>query len=159
MQGKTKIKLGATAGLRLLPEGKADIILDEVRKFLKTYPFQLDEATGVTILDGKALEQGLHALNASTCSMRGTHTIRLQDRPSGVQSSYSKAYKQPSLHCRELRARQFPCPRVSIERWCILQGCALEDWVAHANLVGYPKAGGCSFSNQYCFGCRLYRVS
>ena len=52
VQAKTKIKLGATAGLRLLPEGKADIILGEVRKYLKTYPFQLDDATGVTILDG-----------------------------------------------------------------------------------------------------------
>ena len=52
VQAKTKIKLGATAGLRLLPEGKADIILGEVRKYLKTYPFQLDNATGVTILDG-----------------------------------------------------------------------------------------------------------
>ena len=56
MQAQTKIKLGATAGLRLLPEGKADIILDEVRKFLKTYPFQLDTATGVTILDGETLQ-------------------------------------------------------------------------------------------------------
>ena len=52
-QAETKIKLGATAGLRLLPEGKADIILNEVRKVLKTYPFQLDDATGVTILDGE----------------------------------------------------------------------------------------------------------
>ena len=49
MQAQTKIKLGATAGLRLLPEGKADIILAEVLRFLKTYPFQLDDATGVTI--------------------------------------------------------------------------------------------------------------
>jgi Golgi nucleoside diphosphatase len=56
MQAQTKIKLGATAGLRLLPEGKADVILDEVRKFLKTYPFQLDDATGVTILDGVSLK-------------------------------------------------------------------------------------------------------
>ena len=53
VQAKTKIKLGATAGLRLLPEGKADIILGEVRRYLKTYPFQLDDATGVTILDGR----------------------------------------------------------------------------------------------------------
>lgn len=52
LQAETKIKLGATAGLRLLPEGKADVILDEVRKFLKQYPFQLDDTTGVTILDG-----------------------------------------------------------------------------------------------------------
>jgi Golgi nucleoside diphosphatase len=56
LQASTKIKLGATAGLRLLPEGKADIILDEVRKFLKQYPFQLDDKTGVTILDGARLD-------------------------------------------------------------------------------------------------------
>ncbi|EIE24311.1 apyrase [Coccomyxa subellipsoidea C-169] len=52
LQASTKIKLGATAGLRLLPEGKADIILGHVLKFLKTYPFQLDDKLGVTILDG-----------------------------------------------------------------------------------------------------------
>ena len=46
------MKLGATAGLRLLPEGKADVILGEVRRFLRTYPFQLDAELGVTILDG-----------------------------------------------------------------------------------------------------------
>lgn len=57
MQAQTKIKLGATAGLRLLPEGKADVILDEVRKFLKQYPFQLDDTTGVTILDGELSNQ------------------------------------------------------------------------------------------------------
>ncbi len=54
-QASTKIKLGATAGLRLLPEGKADIILGHVKKFLKTYPFQLDDSLGVTILDGGPL--------------------------------------------------------------------------------------------------------
>ena len=46
------MKLGATAGLRLLPEGKADIILAAVRTFLGQYPFQLDPKAGVTILDG-----------------------------------------------------------------------------------------------------------
>ena len=53
-QASTKVKLGATAGLRLLPEGKADVILGEVRSFLRTYPFQLDAELGVTILDGGA---------------------------------------------------------------------------------------------------------
>ena len=52
-QASTKVKLGATAGLRLLPEGKADVILGEVRRFLRTYPFQLDAELGVTILDGE----------------------------------------------------------------------------------------------------------
>lgn len=46
------MKLGATAGLRLLPGGKADKILEKVRDFLRASPFQLDEAAGVTILDG-----------------------------------------------------------------------------------------------------------
>ena len=46
------MKLGATAGLRLLPGGKADAILEKVRDFLRASPFQLDEAAGVTILDG-----------------------------------------------------------------------------------------------------------
>ena len=44
--------LGATAGLRLLPEGKADTILKEVKAYLAASPFILHDATGVTILDG-----------------------------------------------------------------------------------------------------------
>ena len=54
MQAQTKVKLGATAGLRLLPGGKADKILAAVREYLRASPFQLDEAAGVTILDGAA---------------------------------------------------------------------------------------------------------
>ena len=45
--------LGATAGLRLLPEGKADKILDAVRKWLGQFAFNLDKKSGVTILDGE----------------------------------------------------------------------------------------------------------
>ena len=52
VQKKTKAKLGATAGLRMLPEGKADHILAAVKKFLQASPFQLDDQTGVSILDG-----------------------------------------------------------------------------------------------------------
>ena len=52
LQGKTRVKLGATAGLRLLKEGKADAILTAVKKYLQTFPFQLDSTEGVTILDG-----------------------------------------------------------------------------------------------------------
>lgn len=46
------MKLGATAGLRLLPDGKADAILSAVRSYLAKSPFELDPDTGVTILDG-----------------------------------------------------------------------------------------------------------
>lgn len=52
LQAQTKVKLGATAGLRLLPDGKADAILAAVRVHLAKSPFQLDPSTGVTILDG-----------------------------------------------------------------------------------------------------------
>lgn len=55
LQASTKVKLGATAGLRLLPGGKADLILDKVREYLRASPFLLDEAAGVTILDGATL--------------------------------------------------------------------------------------------------------
>ena len=53
MQSETKIKLGATAGLRLLPEGKADLILDAVKAYFAQSPFKLDPKFGVTILDGE----------------------------------------------------------------------------------------------------------
>lgn len=52
LQATTPIMLGATAGLRLLPEGKADKILDAVRKWLGQFAFNLDKKSGVTILDG-----------------------------------------------------------------------------------------------------------
>ena len=56
MQSETKIKLGATAGLRLLPEGKADLILDAVKAYFAQSPFKLDPKFGVTILDGESLK-------------------------------------------------------------------------------------------------------
>ena len=52
LQKKTPIKVGATAGLRLLPGGKADDILAAVKQHLADdYPFQLEQ---VTIIDGEA---------------------------------------------------------------------------------------------------------
>jgi len=49
----TSLIVGATAGLRLLPGGQADAILDAVRAMLKAeFPFAVDPAAGVTILDG-----------------------------------------------------------------------------------------------------------
>lgn len=50
-QASTPVSLKATAGLRLLPGGKADAILTAVEAHLKTYPFQLKEGA-VSIMDG-----------------------------------------------------------------------------------------------------------
>lgn len=47
----TPIMIGATAGLRLLPDGKADIILAEVRTWLRKYPFKFQD-DDVKILSG-----------------------------------------------------------------------------------------------------------
>ena len=49
MQKETYIKVGATAGLRLLPGGKADEILAAVKTHLMNYPFKVDN---VSIIDG-----------------------------------------------------------------------------------------------------------
>ena len=60
LQATTPIMLGATAGLRLLPEGKADKILAAVRKWLGQFAFNLDKKSGVSIVDGKlASHRGL----------------------------------------------------------------------------------------------------
>lgn len=52
-QASTPVMLGATAGLRLLPEGKADIILQDVRQYLESSPFKL-VADGVRVIDGRS---------------------------------------------------------------------------------------------------------
>ena len=53
LHASTSLIVGATAGLRLLPGGQADAILDAVRALLKSeFPFAVDPAAGVTILDG-----------------------------------------------------------------------------------------------------------
>ena len=41
LQSETHIMVGATAGLRLLPDGKADAILDEIRTWLAQFPFKV----------------------------------------------------------------------------------------------------------------------
>lgn len=52
---QTTLTVGATAGLRLLPGKQADDILDAVRSHLKEkYPFAVDAANGVTVLDGQS---------------------------------------------------------------------------------------------------------
>lgn len=48
----TPIMVGATAGLRLLPDGKADLVLDEVRMWLGKCPFHFKPAENVKILSG-----------------------------------------------------------------------------------------------------------
>ena len=50
-QSSTPIMVGATAGLRLLPDGKADIILEEVRHWLRKFPFKFQD-DDVKILSG-----------------------------------------------------------------------------------------------------------
>ena len=50
-QSSTSIMVGATAGLRLLPDGKADLILEKVRSFLGSFPFKLG-SDDVRILSG-----------------------------------------------------------------------------------------------------------
>ena len=51
----TTLTVGATAGLRLLPGKQADDILDAVRSHLKErYPFVVEPADGVTVLDGQS---------------------------------------------------------------------------------------------------------
>ncbi|EFJ10325.1 hypothetical protein SELMODRAFT_183978 [Selaginella moellendorffii] len=51
LQGKTPVRLGATAGLRTLPGGKANEILEEVRDLLTNSSFKFDPSW-VSILDG-----------------------------------------------------------------------------------------------------------
>ena len=51
LHASTPIMVGATAGLRLLPDGKADLILEEVRRYLSKYPFRFDKGD-VKILSG-----------------------------------------------------------------------------------------------------------
>ena len=47
-QATTRVMVGATAGLRLLPDGKADLILAEVRAWLGKRPFKV----GAGVVDG-----------------------------------------------------------------------------------------------------------
>lgn len=52
----TPLVMKATAGLRLLPEAKADAILDEARKLFKGSGFYVNE-NSVSIMDGS--DEGL----------------------------------------------------------------------------------------------------
>ncbi|EWC48555.1 putative guanosine-diphosphatase [Drechslerella stenobrocha 248] len=56
----TPVAVKATAGLRLLGEGKSDAILAAVRKRLETrYPFPVVEGSGVSVMDGS--DEGVYA--------------------------------------------------------------------------------------------------
>ena len=51
LRGSTKLSLKATAGLRMLPEEKADGLLSAVKEFLEASPFAMDDES-VSIMDG-----------------------------------------------------------------------------------------------------------
>lgn len=59
LQSSTPLTLKATAGLRMLPDNKGELILGHVRAYLKAFPFQVDDKT-VEIMDGK--DEGLRCL-------------------------------------------------------------------------------------------------
>lgn len=70
----TPVMVGATAGLRLLPDGKADIILGEVRHWLRGYPFRFQD-DDVKILSG--VDEGAFAwltLNYLLGKLGGPHS-------------------------------------------------------------------------------------
>lgn len=46
LHATTSVMVGATAGLRLLPDGKADVILQEVRAWLRKKPFKVRAGGG-----------------------------------------------------------------------------------------------------------------
>ena len=78
------MKLGATAGLRLLPEGKAPKILEAVQKYLETSPFQVDSKDGVTILDGEAHRANLcYTGGIHACSTRSTARAQISSAEEG----------------------------------------------------------------------------
>ncbi|CAG9466246.1 unnamed protein product [Pedinophyceae sp. YPF-701] len=58
LHAQTPVELRATAGLRLLPGGKADAILDAVREYLRAQPFKFEDDM-VSVLDG--MDEGAYA--------------------------------------------------------------------------------------------------
>jgi len=77
----TPVAVKATAGLRLLGASESDAILDAVRQRLhEKYPFSLQDADGVVIMDGK--DEGVYAWITVNYLM---NTIR-GDSPSGTLS-------------------------------------------------------------------------
>ncbi|KAK3092397.1 hypothetical protein FSP39_002320 [Pinctada imbricata] len=77
----TPITLKATAGLRLLPEGAADNILNEVTSLFNEYPFPLG---GVSVMDG--IDEGIFSwitLNFILGSLEGNRTVAALDLGGG----------------------------------------------------------------------------
>ena len=78
-QASTSIMVGATAGLRLLPDGKADIILEEVRGWLRKHPFKVGtRATGAgAAATSRAPHAGERAARSSSVALRSPSTAAL----------------------------------------------------------------------------------
>jgi hypothetical protein len=55
VQGSTGLSLKATAGLRLLPGSKAQDILEAVRTYLQTFPFQVKAGAQPPLNVGRCL--------------------------------------------------------------------------------------------------------
>ncbi|KAK9843238.1 hypothetical protein WJX74_009079 [Apatococcus lobatus] len=112
LQAETPIKVGATAGLRLLPGGQSDAILLAVQTFLAASPFKLDPKTGVTVLDGT--EEGAFAwltLNYLLDKLAGdpSDTMAAIDLGGGsVQEAFALSEKEageaPNGYITKLRA-------------------------------------------------------
>ncbi|XP_068110459.1 nucleoside diphosphate phosphatase ENTPD5 [Hyperolius riggenbachi] len=80
---ETPLILRATAGLRLLPEGKADSLLSEVTKVFLSSPFLLPE-NSVSILAGS--DEGILAwisVNFLTGHLHGDHSVGMLDLGGG----------------------------------------------------------------------------
>lgn len=92
--------VGATAGLRLLPDGKADIILQEVRDWLRKHPFKVGPtgAEGVSASPGRAgpcwaaatLSAGPHGSGTGFLVLGGLlRTLRSHAGSSGTAHRYA----------------------------------------------------------------------
>lgn len=96
-QSSTPIMVGATAGLRLLPGNKADVILAEVRTWLRQFPFTFKD-DDVKILSG--VDEGAFAwltLNYLLGKLGGPHskTVAAIDLGGGsVQEAFAMSQEE-----------------------------------------------------------------
>lgn len=98
LQSSTPLMIGATAGLRLLPDGKADKILDAVRQWVRNnYPFMFQD-DDVKILSG--VDEGAFAwltLNylLGNLGLHHSHTVAAIDLGGGsVQEAFAMSAKE-----------------------------------------------------------------